>query len=43
MLSKPQTLEMLKIKKLYNQLVLASDKALAYLKFDGVLGSVKLK
>lgn len=36
-LSKAQTLEALKIKKLYNQLVLASDKALAYLKFDGVL------
>lgn len=36
-LSKAQTLEALKIKKLYNQLVLASDRALAYLKFDGVL------
>ena len=36
-LTKEQTLEQLKIKKLYYQLVLASDKALAYLKFDGVL------
>jgi len=36
-LSKPQTLEMLKIKKLYNQLVLTTEKALSYLKFDGAL------
>ena len=29
--------EMLKIKKLYNQLVLTTEKALSYLKFDGAL------
>lgn len=32
-LTKGQTLEALKIKKLYNQLVLTSEKALSYLKF----------
>lgn len=36
-LTKEQTLEALKIKKLYNQLVLSSEKALAYLKFIGSL------
>ncbi|MDO5411640.1 MAG: DUF3990 domain-containing protein [Lachnospiraceae bacterium] len=36
-LSKEQTLEALKIKKLYNQLVLTSEKALSYLKFIGTL------
>lgn len=36
-LSKEQTLENLKIKKLYNQLVLATDKALQYLKFVGTV------
>lgn len=36
-LSKAQTLDALKIKKLYNQLVLTSQKALSYLKFDGAL------
>lgn len=32
-LSKEQTIEALKVKKLYNQLVLTSEKALAFLKF----------
>lgn len=32
-LSKEQTIEALKVKKLYNQLVLTSEKALTYLKF----------
>ena len=36
-LSKEQTLEALKIKKLYNQLVLATDKALQYLNFTGTI------
>lgn len=35
--SKEQTLKALKIKKLYNQLVLTSEKALGYLKFIGTL------
>ena len=39
-LTKEQTLEALKIKKLYNQLVLGSQKALSYLKFAGVLSEV---
>lgn len=30
-----QTLEALKIKKLYNQMVFTSEKALSYLKFIG--------
>lgn len=34
-LTKEQTLEALKIKKLYNQLVLSSEKALSYLKYIG--------
>jgi hypothetical protein len=34
-LSKSQTLEALKIRKLFNQLVFATDKALEYLKFEG--------
>jgi hypothetical protein len=34
-LSKSQTLEALKIRKLFNQLVFATDKALGYLKFEG--------
>lgn len=37
-LSKEQTLESLKIKKLYNQLVLTSEKALSFLVFKGTLG-----
>ena len=36
-LSKEQTLEALKIKKLYNQMVFTSDKALSYLKFIGTV------
>ncbi|WP_370544602.1 DUF3990 domain-containing protein [Holdemania sp. 1001302B_160321_E10] len=36
-LTKEQTLEALKIKKLYNQLVLTSGKALSYLKFIGTV------
>ena len=36
-LTKEQTLEALKIKKLYNQLVFASEKALNYIVFKGVL------
>jgi hypothetical protein len=34
-LSKAQTLEALKIRKLFNQLVFTTDKALEYLKFEG--------
>lgn len=37
LLTKEQTLQTLKIKKLYNQLVLSSEKALSYLKFIGTL------
>lgn len=36
-LSKEQTIEALKVKKLYNQLVLTSIKALGYLKFIGTV------
>ena len=36
-LTKEQTLEALKIKKLYDQLVLSSEKALSYLKFIGTV------
>ena len=36
-LTKEQTIEALKIKKLYNQLVLTSTKALSYLKFCGTV------
>ena len=36
-LSKEQTIEALKVKKLYNQLVLTSEKALAFLKFKGTV------
>lgn len=34
-LTKEQTLEALKIRKLFNQLVFATDKALQFLKFEG--------
>lgn len=34
-LSKNQTIEALKIRQLFNQLVFASDKALSFLKFEG--------
>ena len=36
-LTKGQTLEALKVKKLYNQLVFTSEKALRFLKYKGVL------
>lgn len=36
-LTKEQTLEALKIKKLYNQLVLTTERALSYLKFVGTV------
>lgn len=36
-LNEEQTLDALKIKKLYNQLVIASDKALRYLSFIGTV------
>lgn len=41
-LTKEQTLEALKIKKLYNQLVLSSEKALSYLKFMGTVPQEEL-
>ena len=41
-LSKEQTLEALKIKKLYNQLVLCSERALSYLKFIGTVPKEEL-
>lgn len=40
-LTKEQTLEALKVKKLYDQLVLASEKALGYLKFVGIVPEVE--
>ena len=40
-LTKEQTLESLKVKKLYNQLVLASEKALGYLIFVGTVPEVE--
>lgn len=36
-LTKEQTLENLKIKKLYDQLVLTSERALRFLKFKGTV------
>lgn len=36
-LTKEQTIEALRIKRLYNQLVLTSEKALSYLKFCGTV------
>ena len=41
-LTKEQTLEALKIKKLYNQLVLSSERALSYLKFIGTIPQEEL-
>lgn len=41
-LNKQQTLEALKVKELYNQLVVTSEKALSYLKFKGVLGKEEM-
>jgi len=36
-LTKEQTLDALKIRKLYNQLVLATENAIAYLKYIGTV------
>ena len=41
-LTKEQTLEALKIKKLYNQLVLTSEKALTFLKYVGIVPKEEL-
>ncbi len=41
-LTKEQTLDALKIKKLYNQLVLSSEKAFSYLKFIGTVPQEEL-
>lgn len=41
-LSKDQTIEALKVKKLYNQLVLTSEKALAFLEFKGTASKEEL-
>lgn len=41
-LNKQQTLETLKIKKLYDQVVFASEKALSYLKFKGTIPQEEL-
>lgn len=42
LLSKGQTLEALKVKKLYDQLVFASEKALSYLHFIGTVPEEEL-
>lgn len=42
LLTKGQTLEQLKVKKLYNQLVLATEKALSYLHFIGTVPEEEL-
>lgn len=41
-LTKEQTLEALKVKTLYNQLVLTSEKALSYLNFVGIVPKEKV-
>jgi len=41
-LTKEETINRLKVKKLFNQLVLASEKALSYLKFVGTLEEKEL-
>ncbi|WP_455506397.1 DUF3990 domain-containing protein [Gemmiger formicilis] len=41
-LTKEQTVEALKVKKLYNQLVLTSEKALSYLRFVGTVSKEEL-
>lgn len=41
-LTKEQTIEALKVKKLYNQLVLTSEKALSYLRFVGIVTKEEL-
>lgn len=42
-LTKEQTLDALKIKKLYNQLVISSEKGLSFLKFIGTVPQEELK
>lgn len=42
LLTKEQTLEALKVKKLYNQLVITSEKGLAYLHFAGTVAKEEL-
>lgn len=37
LLTKEQTLEQLKVKRLYDQLVLTTEKALSYLRFTGTV------
>lgn len=41
-LTKEQTVEALKVKRLYNQLVITSEKALSYLKFIGTVPEEEL-
>lgn len=41
-LTKEQTIETLKVKKLYNQLVITSEKALSFLKFIGTVPKEEL-
>lgn len=41
-LTKEQTIETLKIKKLYNQMVFTTEKALSYLKFAGTIPEEKM-
>ena len=41
-LTKEQTIEALKVKKLYNQLVLTSEKSLSYLRFVGTVAKEEL-
>ncbi len=41
-LTKEQTLDMLKIKKLYNQMVFATEKSLAFLHFVGTIAEEEL-
>jgi len=40
-LTKEETIKRLKVKKLYNQLVLSSERALSFLSFIGTLGKEK--
>ena len=37
LLTREQTLEQLKVKRLYDQLVLTTEKALSYLRFTGTV------
>ena len=41
-LSKEQTIETLKIKKLYDQMVFTSEKALSFLKFIGTIAEEEM-